>query len=45
MLLVAFTAGATFGQECERPGMDPSEACPVGTIYNQDTGACDVIMT
>lgn len=45
LIITAFSTGAAVAQECELPGMDPAEACPVGTLYNPESGACDTVMT
>lgn len=35
--------GAAYAQGCSNPGLDPAEACPVGTVYNPENGSCDAV--
>ncbi|MEO1564456.1 MAG: hypothetical protein AAFR98_13565 [Pseudomonadota bacterium] len=41
---VAGVVGA-YAMGCSHDGLDPASACPVGTVYNSDTGACDTVTT
>ncbi|MEO0341865.1 MAG: hypothetical protein AAF198_00365 [Pseudomonadota bacterium] len=46
LYIFAFTisgAVAAFATGCSHEGMTPAEACPVGTIFNPDSGGCDTV--
>ncbi|MEM9715885.1 MAG: hypothetical protein AAF826_05155 [Pseudomonadota bacterium] len=41
-VITVFAASSAFAMGCSHDGLDPASACPVGTIYNAETGACDI---